>query len=550
MADDASPSTAARPSSLRHANNGPNGSSKTDGGGSSSTTTHNNIPSTGVSSGVSAPPGHAIRRARTVAESNPGAARWVPPSSTRRLSSDSSGFEPPPSRGNPPPFRRSSNFSDRGLNDARAILNPHAKAAQGTAADQPPELSSLAGLSLAFALLPALAGALFTGGGAVATDIMLLGLAGVFLHWSVTQPWLWYHSAQQVRIQHEANSADEVFDDDSDDDDGDDDEEFVDGASHLDHVPEEDALRSENDESTPEKKTPSPSQQSALSELYLHEVTALLSCFSLPLISAFILHMIRSQLSRPSEGLVSNYNLTIFILVSEVRVLSHMIKLVQARTLHLQRVVHSNPFGALPAANSVRINAILERLDALESDSAAAAAAARTAAAVLSEQDEDEETNESAKAAQEAVLAKDIRGAIQPELDALNRAVRRYEKKSTLLQSQVDAHFAAMDARVQDAIALAAVAAKNSARSSILVRGFAVVVKIVLFPFHAVLQLLLLPARWVLSFTRTGGGARKKGMPNGAQTGGKPSSRSTRGSKTTGQPRYNGDKMPSRLARK
>jgi hypothetical protein len=42
---------------------------------------------------------------------------------------------------------------------------------------------------LAFALLPAISGALFKNGSAIVTDIMLLGLAGVFLHWSVTQPW-------------------------------------------------------------------------------------------------------------------------------------------------------------------------------------------------------------------------------------------------------------------------------------------------------------------------------------------------------------------------
>ncbi|KAK8143927.1 hypothetical protein G3M48_006547 [Beauveria asiatica] len=545
MADDASPSTSARPS-LRHANTGghhnsTNGNGRADG----------NSKATATSSGISAPPGHAFRRAKTVAESSPGLAHLS--TASRRFSSDSSALESPPQPQPQPQPRRSSNFSDFGVNEARSILNPHSKAAAQAGADQGGELSSLAGLSLAFALLPAIAGALFTNGGAVTTDIMLLGLAGVFLHWSVTQPWLWYHSAQQVRIEHEANSADAVFEDDLDDSDHDDDDgERADGASHLDHVPEEETAHAKTDNMAPGKQTTtSTTQQSALSELYLHEVTALVSCFSLPLISAFLLHMIRSQLSRPSEGLVSNYNLTIFILVSEVRVLSHMIKLVQARTLHLQRVVHSDPFGALPAANSLRINAILERLDGLESDAAA------TRTAVLAEENdaEPDSDQETAKAAQEAVLAKDVRNAIQPELDALNRAVRRYEKKSTLLQSHVDAHFAAMDARVQDAIALAAVAAKNSARSSILVRGFDAVVATILFPFNAVLRLLLLPIHWLFSLTRGSGMKRKQktmgsGAGGSAQTGSKTSSRAVRGSKMTSQPRYNGDKMPSRLARK
>lgn len=349
-----------------------------------------------------------------------------------------------------------------------------------------------------------------------------------------------------MRIEHEENNADGVFEEDSDDED----EEYADGASHLDDVPEDETPRSKIDEIAPEKKTTSTTQQSALSELYLHEVMALISCFSLPLISAYILHMIRSQLSRPSEGLVSNYNLTIFILVSEVRVLSHMIKLVQARTLHLQRVVHGNPFDTLPTTNSLRINAILERLEALESGSGPAGITRN----VLSE--EDEETESTKAAQQEALLTKDVRNAIQPELDALNRAVRRYEKKSTLLQSHVDAHFASMDARVEDAIALAAVAAKNSSQSSIFVRGFDALVTVVLFPFNAVLQLLLLPVKWMLALTGGGSGSKKKNMKGGgrssggARAGAKGAMRGSRGSKVAGQPRYNGDKMPSRLARK
>lgn len=42
---------------------------------------------------------------------------------------------------------------------------------------------------LALALLPALGGLFFKNGSALVTDLTLLGLAGVFLHWSVTLPW-------------------------------------------------------------------------------------------------------------------------------------------------------------------------------------------------------------------------------------------------------------------------------------------------------------------------------------------------------------------------
>ena len=42
---------------------------------------------------------------------------------------------------------------------------------------------------LALALLPALGGLFFKNGSALVTDLTLLGLAAVFLHWSVTLPW-------------------------------------------------------------------------------------------------------------------------------------------------------------------------------------------------------------------------------------------------------------------------------------------------------------------------------------------------------------------------
>jgi hypothetical protein len=47
-----------------------------------------------------------------------------------------------------------------------------------------PKTNTLHHLPIAFALLPAAAG-LFVGGGEKWTDVMLLGLAGVYLNWLV-----------------------------------------------------------------------------------------------------------------------------------------------------------------------------------------------------------------------------------------------------------------------------------------------------------------------------------------------------------------------------
>lgn len=83
--------------------------------------------------------------------------------------------------------RRSSTFSEYSLAEARRslqddILNPGAFPVK---TDSP----TWSSVPLAFALLPALGGVFFKDGSAVVTDIMLLGLAAVFLQWSVTQPW-------------------------------------------------------------------------------------------------------------------------------------------------------------------------------------------------------------------------------------------------------------------------------------------------------------------------------------------------------------------------
>lgn len=139
----------------------------------------------GYSSGsnAAAPQGHTFRRAVTVDESSQ--FRRRPP--LNQFTTEDS-FEPV--------RRTSSTFSDYSLHEARRslqsstddILNP--SGATGAGMDvQHHEGSGWASLPLAFALLPAVGGILFKNGSAVVTDVMLLGLSAIFLHWSVTQPW-------------------------------------------------------------------------------------------------------------------------------------------------------------------------------------------------------------------------------------------------------------------------------------------------------------------------------------------------------------------------
>lgn len=88
--------------------------------------------------------------------------------------------------------RRSSNFSDYSISEARKnfrsstddLLLPKPSATR-----QDGESSAWHSTPLAFALLPALGGMLFKNGSSVITDVMLLGLAAIFLNWSVRLPW-------------------------------------------------------------------------------------------------------------------------------------------------------------------------------------------------------------------------------------------------------------------------------------------------------------------------------------------------------------------------
>lgn len=332
-----------------------------------------------------------------------------------------------------------------------------------------------------------------------------------------------------MRTRHEAGYSDVILEDDSDlESPG----PAARPSSPLDDVPEEEeTANAPAPEARSRENQTTAQQQAALRELYMHEVLSLLACLALPLVSAYLLHAIRSQLSRPSEGLVSNYNLTIFLLVSELRVFSHVLKLVQSRTLHLQRIVHSNPFASSPGTEA-QMEDMVGRIERLEARSVADEVAMEQGAGP-----------DSARARQEAAMTRDVRNAIQPELDALNRAVRRYEKKATLLQFQTESRFSGLDARMDDAIALAAAAAKNSAASgNLLARTVESVAAITLFPFNALLQLILLPLKSLLALAKRS----KHEQPSSA----KPGRGSSRTGKAPMQPRYGGDRVPARVMKR
>jgi len=180
---------------------------------------------------------------------------------------------------------------------------------------------------------------------------------------------------------------------------------------------------------------------------------ALFSCFTFPVLAAWLLHAIRSQLSRPSEGLVSNYNLTIFLLVSEIRPLSHLIKMIERRTLFLQRKIQPDLLQDHSRLNGSAISDLATRLEELE---------AHVADGIAASGKTEPERSELIAAKASAQAFSDIKKSVQPELDALNRAMRRYEKRATISAIQIEARLQDLESQLKDVVALAAAAHRSA----------------------------------------------------------------------------------------
>ncbi|KAI0425830.1 hypothetical protein F5Y09DRAFT_320695 [Xylaria sp. FL1042] len=473
-----------------------------------------------LSASHASPPGFAFRRAATLGQ---------PPSQLRRRLN---GTHPPLSadnNNNNNAFtnlrRRSSTYSDYIETSADELLNP----SKSNTEENPKSLFVYIPLTLA--LLPAIAGLLFENGAAFFTDLILLTLAGIFLHWSVTQPWDWYRSAQQIRVAQDEVLSESVFESESDLE-----STTPSATTALEDVPEEKGKEKEttskaHNSPVGEKNTRwEARQRAAVKELYVHEIVALAWCFIFPMLSAYLLHTIRGQLSRPSEGLVSDYNLTIFICAAEVRPVAHLIRMLQTRTLHVQTIVAENPHTR-KAATSEQIQALQDRLDELE---------ARNTHKEPSISNGVQPEPEVSQRLVESIVGRELRKSVQPELEALNRAMRRYEKKLNLLANQTDNRVEYLEYRLNDAIALAAVAAKNS-NSQRTLAGWLMdrTTALVMLPLQAAGAVLTFPFRTASTLFRWKGSQ----VPEKVQ-------RSQRNGKLPMQGKNGPDRVPTRVARR
>ncbi|KAK9240868.1 hypothetical protein V1525DRAFT_394136 [Lipomyces kononenkoae] len=218
-------------------------------------------------------------------------------------------------------------------------------------------------LPLVFALCPAFVGIFFTNGNKAVTDVLLLCIMTMYLHWLVKVPYDWYQDARAQAV-----SAD-VYPPLSDD---------------------------------PAEKQLYKLRSEAAAKLAHWEIFSLATCFIGPILGGFLLHYLRGSLTSESAGgLVSNFNITLFVLTACVRGALILAELVKRRTLHLTDIARAQP--------RTRVEDLECQVVFLEDE-------IRRLESVIG------------SAAKEA-------GEIRPDVAALTRAMRRYEKNQAL-QSQ------------------------------------------------------------------------------------------------------------------
>lgn len=368
--------------------------------------------------------------------------------------------------------RRSSILSYSSIEDATQsfhddIINP--RTSKGKTAGEENEVTHWHSTPLAFAILPALGGVFFTNGSTFVTDILLLGLAAIFMNWSIRLPWDWYYSAQALRRGVEPDYSTIVEEPEED-------EVAVETASSAGSSPPTDR-KDDSDSATPQHVS---KRDEAAADLRIQELWALAATFLFPGLAAYLLHVIRAQLSRPSTSLVSDYNLSIFLLAAEIRPCRQLVRLLANRTLHLQRTVTGleDPFASAIEEKNTLIT-LTSRITDLE--------------ARLSEHTVVPPTMTIAQKTDVSELSAEMKKRYEPRLDGLERAVRRYEKRSTTLAMLTEQRLLSLETRLQEALSLAAVAAHHSQGHSIVATVLETVSQMIALPMKAVWSVTIWP---------------------------------------------------------
>lgn len=202
----------------------------------------------------------------------------------------------------------------------------------------------------------------------------------------------------------------------------------------------------------PHEPGPDPELEAAALNLRRTELLALTFCVLSPIIGGYLLHYIREFLSRPSEGVVSTFNITLFVMAAELRPALKLMEMIKQRSLYLQKVVHRDMLEGAMAVKEipqVDLGPLLGRLEGLEGT----IEELRMAVARV-------------QGGREEVVT-GVREGIRSDVEALNRtfpvtalfrvqllirvgAVRRYEKNFALHRAHTEDRINLLSSRVND----------------------------------------------------------------------------------------------------
>lgn len=360
-----------------------------------------------------------LKRAATCAD---GAGTSSPPRLARRRSSLLSNYS-------------DTRFSHQSSMDDLPRTSGKYEMPKSKATDEPADWISI---PVVAAIVPALVGLTYDNGAAIASDLLILAMAAWFLHWCVSVPWHWYHAAQERHYDYDDMSSTRLDDSIIEED-----EAANESGEERPQASEDGKNKGSRPEDLDDGSTTAlawNAKENARKALRREELKALFACFLGPLLGATLLHTLRGYLTR-TEGIVSDFNLVIFILFSEYRPFKQLIKLRDEKIWHLQRIVKTDP------QDQLTVEYLAHRVAELES---------RLDGPLATNIDI---TEISAKVTQSTQL----------QLDGLTRAVRRYEKRQMAEAIQTEARFRELDVRLRDALSLAAAAARTGQQPGLIV---------------------------------------------------------------------------------
>lgn len=220
-----------------------------------------------------------------------------------------------------------------------------------------------------------------------------------------------------------------------------------------------------------------PAREAASKALRRTEMMAFVACFLGPVLGAHVLHLIRSQLTHESQDrIVTDMNLTICVLLAEMRPIAQLIEMNKEHTLHLQRIVNETPGGSTNFGNA---QGLAQRLAALE---ARLDEPSRTSTVDVNK------------------IAVQVRQSMQRQVDDLYSAVRRYEKKLLAQSLQIEARFEELDMRMKDTLSLAAAAARTGQKPGIISVALTFIANAFAFTLQVALDVTFYPFRLANTF--------------------------------------------------